>query len=398
MKPPLSGGFIDKIIHLAEPVYLPRLLERSINATLAKKSVLVLGPRQTGKSSLIRNAIPVDRTFSLLDQSTFTNLSRRPSSLRESLKETDRVIAVDEIQKLPQLMDEIHLMIEEQGKRFLLTGSSARKLRRTHTGLMAGRARSLHLHPFVTAELDDYTLERVLSFGMLPPVVHSDTPGSDLTDYVGDYLQQEILAEALTRSIDQYSRFFSQVATMATQVLNIEKLASDAQLAPTTVRRFLDILTDTLIAMPLEPWREGGRRKAVAASKLIFFDVGVVNALLGTPRYSERDRNAGWQFEQFIGQELWAYRDYRKRDAALSFWRSTDKHEVDFILDGRVAIEVKHTSFVTPRDLKGLVAIADEGRKLRRIVVSRDPAARRIEGIEILPYREFLSELWNDRI
>jgi predicted AAA+ superfamily ATPase len=379
-------------------MYISRLVEAQIKATLAKKSVLVLGPRQTGKSSMIRNAIDVDRTFNLLDQATFTNLSRRPSFLRESLKETDRLIAVDEIQKLPQLMDEIHLMIEEHGKRFLLTGSSARKLRRTHTGLMAGRARSVYLHPFVTAELEGYSLERTLSFGMLPPVVHSETPAADLLDYVGDYLQQEILAEALTRNIDQYSRFFSQVATMATQTLNVEKLANDAQLAPTTVRRFLDILSDTLIAIQLEPWTKGKRRKAVSASKLIFFDVGVVNSLLGISHYLERDSNAGWQFEQFIGQELWAYCDYRGRTTSLAFWRSTDKHEVDFVLGDRAAIEVKHTAFVTPRDLKGLAAIADENKKLRRIAVSREPAPRHIEGIEILPYRHFLTELWNDRI
>ena len=379
-------------------MYVSRLLEEQVATTLRKKSVLVLGPRQTGKSSMIRQAMKVDRTFNLLDQSTFTNLSRHPSSLRESLQESDRLVAIDEIQKLPRLMDEVHLMIEEEGRRFLLTGSSARKLRRTHTGLMAGRARSLYLHPFVTAELGEYPLDRLLSFGMLPPVVQSETPGDDLADYVGDYLQQEILAEALTRNIEQYSRFFSHVASMATQILNVEKLASDAQLAPTTVRRFLDILTDTLIAIQLEPWRKGRRRKPVSASKLLFFDVGVVNALLGIHRYTERDSNAGWQFEQFIGQELWAYRDYCERQSALTFWRSTDQYEVDYVFGDRVAIEVKHTAFVTARDLRGLATIAEEDKTLRRMVVSRDSTPREIEGIEILPYRTFLAQLWAGQI
>jgi predicted AAA+ superfamily ATPase len=237
-------------------MYVFRMVEAQINTTLRKKSVLVLGPRQTGKSSMVRHAIPVDRTFNLLDQSTFTTLSRRSPSLRESLRDADRVVAID-----------------------------------------------------------------------------------------------EILAEALTRNIGQYSRFLAQVATMATQTLNIEKLASDAQLA-----------------------------------------------LLGVPPYTQRDSNAGWQFEQFIGQELWAYRDYREREVSLTFWRSTDKHEVDFVLGDRVAIEAKHTAFATPRDLKGPVAIGAEDTRLRRILVSRDPVSRTMDRIEIMPYHEFLQQLWSDRL
>ncbi len=379
-------------------MYISRIIGEKLRKTLAQKSVILLGARQTGKSSLIRHEVAADRVVNLLDQATFLNLSRRLSTLRESLSSSDKVIVIDEIQKLPQLMDEVHLMIEEQRRIFLLTGSSARKLNRSHTKLMAGRARSLRMHPLVSAEIPDYDLARVLSFGCLPSVYLSQTPYDDLIDYVGDYLQQEILAEALTRGIDQYSRFFTQVATCATQILNIEKLASDAQLSPTTVRRYMDILSDTLIAEQLEPWRKGRKRKAIASTKLIFFDVGVCNALMGIKQYSGLDANAGWQFEQFIGQELLAFRDYCARDLSINFWRSTDKQEVDFVLGDSVAIEVKHTSLVSERDLKGLLAIQEENRFRRLIAVSKDPQKRKIGEIEIIPFRDFLQMLWNNEI
>lgn len=364
---------------------------------LASKSILMLGPRQTGKSSLIRNELKPDKVFNLLDQSTFLQLSRRLSSLRESLQPDDKLIVIDEIQKLPQLMDEVHLMIEEQGRRFVLTGSSARKLRRSYTKLMGGRTRSIYMHPLVYGEMaGDFDLAKVLSYGCLPPVFLSADPYAELIDYVGDYLQQEILAEAVTRGIDQYSRFLTHIAASTTQILNIEKLANDSQLAPSTTRRYLEILADTMVATQLEPWKGGKKRKAIASSKLLFFDIGIVNALLDIDGYKPNNPHAGWQFEQYIGQELLAYRDYTERRLNLNFWRSTDKVEVDYIVGDAVAIEVKHTTSVSERDLKGLIAIGDEGKWKHRIVVSRDPVSRRIGDIEVLPVKEFLQRLWSE--
>lgn len=376
-------------------LYYSRIIKEKVEKTLQRKSVLLLGPRQTGKSSLIRAELGVDRVFNLLDQSTFLQLSRRVSSLRESLQPNERLIVIDEIQKLPQLMDEVHLMIEEQGRRFILTGSSARKLRRSYTKLMGGRTRSIYLHPLVYAEIAaDFDLSKVLSHGCLPPVFLSAAPYDDLIDYVGDYLQQEILAEAVTRGVDQYSRFLAQIASATTQILNIERLANDAQLAPSTTRRYLEILSDTMIATQLEPWG-GKKRKAVSSTKLLFFDVGVVNALLEIEAYKPGNPNAGWQFEQYVGQELLAFCDYTERRLKLRFWRSVDKHEVDYVLGDTIAIEAKHTTAVAERDLKGLRAISEEGRWKQLIVVSRDPVPRRIGDVDVLPIEEFLRRLWS---
>lgn len=357
----------------------------------------MLGPRQTGKSSLIREEMKPHRVFNLLNQATFLTLSRRPSSLRESLTEEDKLVVIDEIQKLPQLMDEVHLMIEELKVRFLLTGSSARKLQRTYTKLMGGRARSVYLHPFVYPEIkESFDLAKVLSFGTLPHVYLSDSPREDLIDYVGDYLQQEILAEALTRGVDQYSRFLTQIASCAAQTLNIESLSRDAQLSPSSTRRYLEILSDTMIATQLECWKGAGKRKAVSTTKMVFFDTGVVNALLGIEKYTPENPLSGMQLEQFIGQELLAYRDYSNENTELYFWRSTDKHEVDYILND-CAIEVKHTDHALDHDLKGLKAISEEHTWSHKILVSRDPIRRKIGDIEVLPVHEFLMDLWVGR-
>lgn len=378
-------------------MYYARFITKKIEKTLANKSVLLLGPRQTGKSSLIREELAADRVFNLLDQSTFLQFSRRLSSLRESLRPEDKLIVIDEIQKLPQLMDEIHLLIEEQKKRFLLTGSSARKLRRSYTKLMGGRTRSIYMHPLVYSELgNDFDLARALSYGCLPHVWLSPEPFSELVDYVGDYLQQEILAEAVTRGIDQYARFLTQIATTTTQILNVDGLSRDSQLAPSTTRRYLEILSDTMVATQILPWQGGKKRKAISSTKILFFDVGVVNALLDIDGYNPRSNDAGWQFEQFIGQELLAYTEYSDRNMKLNFWRSTDKHEVDYVLGDAVAIEVKHSASVTEKDLRGLAAISAEGKWRHKIVVSRDPIPRRVSEIDILPVEEFLQRLWNN--
>lgn len=396
--PSKRGGILHKNPPLMEGfMYLPRIITKKIRSTLAQKSVLLLGPRQTGKSSLIREELKPDRVFNLLDQSTFLMLTRRPSTLRESLKESDKFVVIDEIQKLPSLMDEVHLMIEEMKVKFLLTGSSARKLRRSYTKLMGGRTRSLQIHPFVYPEIRaHFDLKKILSYGTLPNVFFSTDHNAELTDYVGDYLQQEIVAEALTRGVDQYSRFLSHIASCAVQTVNIEGLSRDSQISPSSTRRYLEILSDTMIATQLECWKLGAKRKAASTTKLVFFDVGVVNTLLDIPQYSPVNPNAGMQLEQYIGQELLAYRDYSDQKELLNFWRSTDKFEVDFILND-TAIEVKHSDHISEKELKGLAAIDQEGDWAHKIVVSRDPHRRKIGTFEILPVQEFLEDLWAGR-
>jgi predicted AAA+ superfamily ATPase len=369
-----------------------------VEQELARGSVLLLGPRRTGKSFLIRHQLKPDHTYNLLRADTFQQLSARPSLIREALRPKDRLVVIDEIQKLPILMDEVHLMIEETGVRFLLTASSARKLRRTHTSLMAGRARTRHLFPFVSAELKDWQLDRALRFGMLPPVVAAEDPEETISSYVGDYLREEIQAEALARNITHFSRFLHRAALSNGEVINFESIGSDAQVPARTVREYFGLLSDTLLGVMLEPLATQGRRKPIAHGKFYFFDVGVVNALLGSFTSSANHPLLGKRFEHFVFQELRAYLSYKQPKKALSFWRTRSGDEVDFVIDGEVAIEAKATRVVTERDLKGLHALADEVKLRRRIVVSQDAKRRTLQEVEILPIREFLIDLWAGRI
>jgi predicted AAA+ superfamily ATPase len=339
------------------------------------------------------------KVYNLLKADEFQRLAARPSLIREALLAEPRsLVVIDEIQKLPVLMDEVHVMIEEMGQRFLLTGSSARKLRRTHTSLMAGRAKVTYLHPFVSAEVPDFELNRVLLYGLLPPVYLSTDPKDELLGYVGEYLKEEIQAEALSRNIENFSRFLDRAAFTNAQLINFESVASDAQVPARTVREYYTVLEDTLIGRMLQPIQRLSSRKVVSKAKFYFFDTGVVHQLQNVQSISELSPGYGDAFESFIFHELSSYLDYHNKRESINFWRTSTGVEVDFILGGRVAIEVKATKLVDTRDLKGLKLLATEEKMERLIIISRDTERRQLDKIEVWPYRMFLSELWNDLI
>lgn len=370
-----------------------------IELDLKKGSVLLLGPRRTGKSWLIRHQLQADKVFNLLRSDTFQQLSARPSLIRESLTPNDRLVVIDEIQKLPSLMDEVHLMIEETGAHFLLTGSSARKLKRTHTSLMAGRAKTRHLLPFTTKELSfNYDLSKMLRFGALPPVMLAENPQEVISSYVGDYLREEIQAEALTRKVENFSRFLHQAAIANAELINFESIASDAQVPARTIREYYRILEDTLIGSSLEPLQTIGKRKSVAHAKFYFFDIGVVNALLGSFEVSETHPLFGKCFEHFIFCEIKAYLSYFHQNAKLNFWRTQNGDEVDFLINGEIAIEVKASRLISERDLKGLAALDGEAKVRQKIIVSRDERRRNLRGVSVIPYQSFLKDLWANKI
>ncbi|MBN2495306.1 MAG: ATP-binding protein [Deltaproteobacteria bacterium] len=379
-------------------MYVRRIIP--LERELEQHSILLLGPRRTGKSAYIREQAPPHRVYDLMKSDVFLRLSRRPALIRESLEADDRLIVIDEIQKLPVLMDEVHVMIEETGVRFLLTGSSARKLKRTHTSLMAGRARTRRLQPFVYPEIEDFDLQRVLQFGSLPPVYLSDEPEEELHGYAGTYLQEEIQAEALSRNIEGFSRFLVHAALWNGEVLNFEGVGRDAQVPARTIREYYSVLEDTLIGTMLTPLSTTGKRKAISRGKFYFFDIGVVHALSGSFSVPAETPMLGKAFEHFIWQELFAYHQYFARRHGLHFWRDVTGAEVDFVLGKKVAIEVKSSTLVHDRQLRGLVAITqqDDHAIQRRIVVCREPRRRRTSGIEIVPYQDFLSDLWSHRI
>jgi predicted AAA+ superfamily ATPase len=378
----------------SEPPVVPRALD--LASLLARKSHFLLGPRQTGKTFLVHQALPAARVYDLLDSATYLALSRDPGRIAQEISAGDRIVVIDEVQRLPELLNEVHRLIERRRLHFLLTGSSARKLRGGGVNLLGGRARTLYLHPLTSRELGArFDLRRAAARGLIPSIYFSDDPRADLEAYAGTYLQQEIVAEGATRNVPAFSRFLRVAALCNATIVNFTNIANDAQVARTTVYEYFEILRDTLILHELPAWRRSAKRKPLASSKYYFFDIGVAAALQGrsirsgTPEF-------GQALESIVFHELAAHRDYTAGDP-LTYWRTTSGFEVDFVIGDHTAVEVKAKANVSNRDLAALNAIAEE-RKFRSLVcVSLEPRPRRVGAVSILPCAEFLAGLWQGR-
>ncbi|MGH9459669.1 MAG: ATP-binding protein [Vicinamibacteria bacterium] len=368
-----------------------------LDEMIRHRSLFLFGPRQTGKSTLVRKTFPEAAFYDLLEADTFRELSARPEYLRQTLAPSRRIVVVDEIQKFPALLDEVHLLIERNKRlRFILTGSSARKLKRGGANLLAGRAWVSRLHPLVSAELREARLLERVNRGGLPAILDSPHYRDDLKAYVGTYLQEEIQAEGLTRSIGRFSRFLEVAGLTNGQQINFTAVGSDAGVPPRTVREHYQILEDTLIGHQLHPYQKSVKRKPVATAKFYFFDVGVANALARIHTIERGSEAYGRALEHLVFLELRSFLDYGRRDEPLTYWRSRSQFEVDFVVGNEIAIEVKGKSRVSPRDYRGLNALAEEVALARRIVVCHEPRRRVDEsGVEIVPVGEFLQNLWN---
>jgi predicted AAA+ superfamily ATPase len=371
-------------------------VERSLNLSrlLGKKSHFLLGPRQTGKTFLIHHTLKGVRLYDLLDTSVYLALSQNPGRIAQELTPQDHLVVIDEIQRLPGLLNEVHRLIEERGVRFLLTGSSARKLRRGGINLLGGRARTKYLHPLTYRELGNrFDVQRAIARGLLPSIYFSDDPRADLQAYAGSYLQQEVVAEGMTRNVPAFSRFLRVAALCNGTIVNFTNVANDAQVARTTIYEYFEILKDTLILHELPPWRKSKKRKPLASSKYYFFDVGVVAALQGR-EFRPGTREFGEAFETCLMHELISHADYVSGEP-LSYWRSTSGFEVDFIIGDHTGVEAKAKANLSPSDVKSLRALAEERKLKRYICVSLEPRMRKFNGITVLPLREFLDALWN---
>ena len=373
-------------------VYIERVLD--LPSLLQKKSHFLFGPRQTGKTSLIRHSLKGVRSYDLLDTSVYLSLSQDPGRIAQEINPRDKIVVVDEIQRLPVLLNEVHRLIEERGIRFLLTGSSVRKLRRGGVNLLGGRARTKYMHPLTYRELgNQFNLFKAIERGLLPSIYLSDDPHADLEAYTGSYLQQEIVAEGVTRNVPAFSRFLKVAAFCNGTVVNFTNVSNDAQVPRTTIYEYFEILKDTLLLYELPSWRKSKKRKPLTSSKYYFFDVGVVATLQGrqfrpgTPEFGEA-------FETYLMHELVSYGDYISGEP-LSYWRSTSGFEVDFILGDHTAVEVKAKENVSAHDLKSLRAFAEEKKLKRYLCVSLEPRRRNLENMTILPLREFLEALWS---
>jgi uncharacterized protein len=375
-----------------------------VAALVKKKSFFLLGPRATGKSFLIREQLGGRKAtvIDLLRSDVFLRLSADPSLLESMIDGGPRDVAapvvIDEVQKLPGLLDEVHRLIEGRGLRFILTGSSARKLKRGHANLLGGRAWTANLFPLTYAELPKFDLPRFLRYGGLPPVVLGDEPDEELHAYVRTYLHEEIQAEGLVRRLPAFARFLTTAALTNGQMLNFAKIGNDAGLPAATVREHYFLLEDTLVGFLLPAWTKSKKRKAIATAKFYFFDTGVAHALAGTRTLDRNSDLYGRSFEQWIAMELRAYLGYRRRREELGYWRSVSDHEVDFVIGDHVAVEVKATRRVANDDLRGLTALAEEKIVRKLFLVSEDPLETRRGPIRCLPWRTFLDELWSDEL
>lgn len=362
------------------------------------KSAFLWGPRKVGKSYWIRqhyqNAIIID----MLKSEVFAEYASRPQLLRERFQDQSQLIVIDEIQMAPDLLNEVHWLIENKGISFILTGSSARKLRRKHANLLGGRAWRYTMTPLCFKEIDKLDIERIMVTGLLPSHLTSPDPIQDIRSYVADYLKEEIAAEAAVQNIPAFAEFLRIAALTCGEILNYVNIARETGVSAKVVRNYFQILEDTMLGFRLQPWRRATTRRLLETEKFYLFDVGITNYLAqrkpmpNTPEF-------GKAFEQFILMELMAYKAYRNPELLLHYWRTVSGHEVDFILgDMQIALEIKSSKRVHDGDLTNMKVLQQEQKIARHIIISFEETAKKMGNIECLPWEIFLQMLWNGDI
>ena len=376
------------------------MFSRSI--TLPKpgtETFFLWGPRQTGKTTLLRRAYGGSRWVDLLKAEEFRRYLARPELLRQELEADPKVrhVVIDEIQKVPQLLDEVHWLHENRDVRFALCGSSARKVKRGGVNLLGGRAVRYELHGLTAAEFgNEFDLGRVLNCGYLPRVYGAGNPRRLLDAYAATYLQEEIAAEGLVRRLPAFSEFLNIAALSDAELVNFSTIARECGVSSPTIKGYFGILEDTLVGRWLPAFRRRPKRRVIGAPKFFFFDVGVVNQLARRGHLEPRGPLYGKAFENWVFHELSAHNAYRGANTDIAYWRLASGIEVDFILnDMEVAIEAKAGAKIFDDHLRGLrQLVVDHPEVRRRIVVCREPRARRTrDGIEILPFDGFVRAL-----
>ena len=367
-----------------------------------QETFFLWGPRQTGKSTLLKQRYPEARWLDLLKTDVFRRYIVHPELLRQEIEaegpQPNSQIVIDEVQKAPALLDEVHWLMENRGLHFALCGSSARKVRRGAANLLGGRALRYEMHGLTAGELGgELDLTRMLNHGYLPRMYQSARPARLLDSYIADYLKEEVAAEGLVRSLPAFSGFLEAAALCDGEMINFSNIARDCAVSSHTAKAYFGILEDTLLGRWLPAYRKRRKRRLVQAPKFYFADVGVVNRLLRRGNLSPGSELYGKAFENWVFHELSACRAYREWDLDLSYWRLAGGTEVDFVLgDMRLAVEAKGSARITSNHLGGLRRLAEEHPQVgQRILVCMEPWPRRTDdGIDILPARTFVERLW----
>ena len=311
----------------------------------------------------------------------------------------ERVIIIDEVQKIPSLLDEVHWLMVNEERRFVLSGSSARKLKRGGANMLGGRAVSMRLFPLVSAEIPDFDLVKACNYGLLPRHYEVKEPSRRLKSYVGDYLREEISAEALVRNLSVFNRFLEIAAFCDGEMLNYNNIASDCGVSAPTIKEYFSILEETYVGYMIPPFTRTKKRTALQARKFYLFDVGIANYLQKRTYMLPGSDDFGKAFEHLIFQEVIAYLSYSEKDKELYYWRTTRGYEVDMILgEGEVAVEIKATREVVSRHTKGLKAFKEDFPEARLIVVSLEERSRLVNEVEVYPAMQFLNKLWKGEI
>lgn len=365
------------------------------------EAIFLFGARQTGKSTLLKERFADAIIFDLLNNDVQKRFRRNPELLREILSSTpeNTLVIIDEIQKIPELLDEVHWLMTNKNLRFILCGSSARKLKRNSVNTLGGRAIPVYFYPLVSAEIPDFDIFKAIQNGMLPRHYTANNATQRLKGYVDVYLKEEIQQEALVRELDAFSRFLEIAAITDGEIINYENIASDCGVSAKTVKEYFKILYDTLIGYEIPAYTKVKKRRLVQTPRFYYFDVGIANHLMGRHTLKAGTEEFGHAFEHFIIQEIKAYLSYSDSPENISYWRTYTGLEVDVILgDAKVAIEIKSATEVSSRHKKGLREFSQEHPEARLILVSLDNLTRISNGVECLYAYDFLKMLWNGEI
>ena len=365
------------------------------------EAMFLFGGRQTGKSTLLKERFPKAVYIDLLKSDVRNRFKQHPEEFRESLLRypPETLVIVDEIQKVPDLLDEVHWLMVEKGLWFILSGSSARKIKKSGANNLGGRAIPETLFPLVSAEIPDFDLERAVQNGMIPRHYMVANARNRMRAYIDLYLKEEIIEEALVQNVDEFVRFMEVAAVMDGEILNYENVASDCEVSANTVKAYYKILVDTLLGFEVPAYRKVIKRKLYKSPRFYYFDVGIANHLTKRYHLAPKTPEYGHAFEHLIMQEIVAYLGYTNSDEELTYWHTYENLEVDAVIgDARVAIEIKSKEHIDHDDKKGVTEFAKEHPLAKQIIVSKDRISRRSGDVDLYYVTDFFKALWAGEI